>query len=667
MIGNPEAYSSANTKTAEVASSLMDAASKNESTRTGGGGSSSPFSSSTSPSAAAGLPQQQQDDGSYSYEAIPYRSIQVELEKLSQVQESIAGAWEQECQKYEETMELMVSVVQDEDGRGATGWFVSTVEEQEQEVPRRNYFNSSGADGGTKFVQDESLFPYHSSCYNLLDAYDCLYYEYGEEQQQEGGGKQEQQPMPRNAVRPISSPPFHRGCDGELLSPGFEFEPEFMPASPESVQEFLLGRGIDSTSFPARDVVFGRDEFWGLLLNYFDALRHHRRDDLSSLPEERRERAPILLKILKHSLSELQRDLKLAAATLALLCRFQDLDDVAVFRQVLVVLDSECVLRCDFPCEADFERRTRLIDHNCGEWKSFLLAVQKSFTLGLSCWTQGHAVCLASFVRYSFLREFGSLVLDATEATVEGKRKHLLKRAVIGLRAEDEEVNVGRQIPVDIILNTIFALGERARKERLFLLSSSKNNHGESSAIDGDDIRNKLQTYHNCVRTLVSMAESSVHILPENERFYAIASCLVRALFQSVGNLDMPDLNSGFGEIEYSELDYLAHRNESPLKNSRLSVPFRYAACISNSTKLKCAFIVEQRSLVDTSDMDPVDRLLHEFRLSFRKEPPADVRNVVRGLFLRNLVDVRSLGFGYGDFLLWCRFDISPLDPLLYW
>jgi len=656
-------------KTGEVATPLMDAASKNERTRIVN--SSSPFSSSasSSPSSAVGPPKQQQDEISYSYEAIPYRSIQVELEKLSQVQESIAGAWEEECQKYEETMQLMVRVVQDEDGHGATGWFVSTVEEQEQEVPRRNYFNSSGADGGRKFLQDESLFPYHSSCYNLLDAYDCLYYEHGEEQQQEGGerGHEEQQPMPKNAVRPTSSPPFHRGCDGELLSPGFEFEPEFMPASPESVQEFLLGRRIDSTSFPPRDVVFGRNEFWGLLLNYFDALRHHRRDDPSSLPEERRERAPILLKILKHSLSELQRDLKLAAATLALLCRFHDLDDVAVFRQVLVVLDSECVLRCDFPCEADFERRTRLIDHHCGEWKSFLLAVQKSFTLGLSCWTQGHAVCLASFVRYSFLREFGSLVLDATEATVEGKRKHLLKRAVIGLRAEDEEVNVGRQIPVDIILNTIIALGERARKERLFLLSPMKNNHGESSAFDDADIRNKLQTYHNCVRALVSMAESSIYILPENERFYAIASCLVRALFQSVGNFDIPDLNYGFGEIEYSELDYLAHRSESPLKNSRLSVPFRYAACISNSTKLKRDFIVEHQSLIDTSDMDPVDRLLHEFRLSFRKEPPADVRNVVRGLFLRNLVDVRSLGFGYGDFLLWCRFDISPLDPLLYW
>jgi hypothetical protein len=47
--------------------------------------------------------------------------------------------------------------------------------------------------------------------------------------------------------------------------------------------------------------------------------------------------------------------------------------------------------------------------------------------------------------------------------------------------------------------------------------------------------------------------------------------------------------------------------------------------------------------------------------------PHNDIRDAVRGLFVRNMVDVRFSGVGYGDFMLWCRFELTPLDPVVFW
>ena len=47
--------------------------------------------------------------------------------------------------------------------------------------------------------------------------------------------------------------------------------------------------------------------------------------------------------------------------------------------------------------------------------------------------------------------------------------------------------------------------------------------------------------------------------------------------------------------------------------------------------------------------------------------PPDEVRQVVRALFVRDLVDMRQSGCGYTDFLIWTRFDVTPLDPCTFW
>jgi len=453
--------------------------------------------------------------------------------------------------------------------------------------------------------------------------------------------------------------------------------PDFMPASLEAMQEsFLLGNA--SAPYVAGEM------FWARIASGFEDLEEHRQDwdknrqytplllrsvSLSALQlwDNGNQRRAVLLKLLKHALSELQRDMKLASAVLLALCRCHDLDDVDVFRQVLVVLDTECrVVRCEFACDLSDEDET--FNHHCTEWKHFLLsATQKVFIFGITCFTEEHAICLASFVRYCFLREFGMLVRGASEETVEGKRKHLLKRTVgARRRAEDDEMEYRRgddnqQTPLDVIHSIVLGLGERARMDR--------NDAGTTIGASNEDLILKgMLTYQNCLRALVSIANSAIQILPQNERFYDLAGALVFAIVQCVSQFDIKVEEGGFEKVEDSENDYFVNRHEY-LKDNRLIRPFRYANHISCSTSLKRDRIEQQRLLEsDRLTLSVSERMQRDFvEWHSYAKPPDAILFALRGLYLRNLIDVRSCEFGYGDCLVLCRFDVTPHDPLLFW
>jgi len=605
--------------------------------------------------AAAGLPAsedaaEQKPHASASppqYEPIPYRCIETEIDALKEVQESVQLAWEQECELYGQTMKLniMKRSNDDDDDDDRT-----QQEQEEEDVPRRNYFNPQGT------VQDERLFPYHSSCYSLIDAYDCLYYE--------NGG---QQPMPEHSVRMEYSSestildrvvkPSRRG--------GFDMVQEFMPASVQAIQISLLG-------VPPHDVNHGL--FWnelGRLGSSSSGSPPRPSDDnepVCCLPKSRTERTSLLLRLLQHSLSDLQRDHKLAGAVLYALSKHRDFDTIEVFRRVLVILDAECkYTQCQCPheeyCDED-------MPHHCREFRLFFLAaVRNIFIKWISHFTHDHAVCVASFVRWGYLREFGSLIeTNAHDETVEGKRKQMLKRTVGALRAEDGEAAY-QQIPLNLLQNIFVVLGERARGERNHLIGSPSNREKMSHS----EIVNRLETYHNCVRTLVNCAYSSIQILPENERFNGIAALLLFSVVQSVVAFDLPREDCGFLNLNYTTLDYanrsgleyenMSREGETHTKSCSLIHPFRFAERIGNST------LRQQESLKDTESiaLGTPGILLKHFKLSFSNEPPDDIRTAIRGFFLKNLIDVRAVGFGYGDCMLWCRFDISPLDPILFW
>ena len=93
--------------------------------------------------------------------------------------------------------------------------------------------------------------------------------------------------------------------------------------------------------------------------------------------------------------------------------------------------------------------------------------------------------------------------------------------------------------------------------------------------------------------------------------------------------------------------------------------PFRYAAMIGSAAQS----LSRPLNQIDaTSSLPPEEQvLLKRFAATFCRPTSETIRTAIRGLFLKNLVDVRALGFGYGDCLQMCRFDMTPLDPLLFW
>ena len=137
------------------------------------------------------------------YEPIPYELIEEEMEVFAQVQESMDQLWEKECQKYEETMQVVV------DGKNLT-------------VPRRNYFNEE------EVVKDETLYPYDTVYYPLIDAYDCLY--------EEG----QDQPISKNALRPNSEP-----FEVRLSYDEIENFHGYMPVSTKAMKESSFGLARD--------------------------------------------------------------------------------------------------------------------------------------------------------------------------------------------------------------------------------------------------------------------------------------------------------------------------------------------------------------------------------------------------------------------------------------
>jgi hypothetical protein len=105
-----------------------------------------------------------------------------------------------------------------------------------------------------------------------------------------------------------------------------------------------------------------------------------------------------------------------------------------------------------------------------------------------------------------------------------------------------------------------------------------------------------------------------------------------------------------------------------PLQLSPMSLinAFRYAARIGNI--MPNHRDESEAAPCRSSTMSTAERLRQHFLARFITHPPQElVRTAIRGLFLKNLIDVRAVGFGYGDCVLMCRMDVNPLDPVLFW
>lgn len=595
------------------------------------------------------------------YERLPIAEVQAQVDIADVISRESESIWEEECAAYEETIKVVI------DGKS-------------RKVPRRNYANLKGE------VTDPTLYPYHTSCYPLLDAYDHLY------------GDGQKQPIEAEVVQPC---PVSLEVRQDALDRGdFTLIQGYMPSSLYCIVETMIQNNINwpvEEEFPHLVRLLQLSQFHnnqtigGLngentLMDEYDrssdfwtwsALRDIEppppldEDDLvtnqhieernakygpAHLPKNRKERAGVLLKLLRHSMSELQRDHTLSTAVIVRLMRNHDLDDVSILRQLLAILCSEYVV-CEYPYMEE-----EPLDHFCGTWQLFIQRLPLVLAFGITYMTREHATAIAGFVRATYFREFGYVLDDPESSDVKQKGKSLMKRNLLNLRAEDDEVAFGRtgdksSVPVDLVFGITMALGIRAAVDRRRLVASSVLNNDTV-------IAETLDSYNNCLAALVDIGEASVLILPCNTRFFRQASCVVRSLCRALVETGANFLNDELTETgEYSEhgTGYVAH-GQKELFEARLSVPLRFTTGISEATEKFRS--LPKATFIHTNSHD---QLMIAVEIALEARPHNDIRDAVRGLFVRNMVDVRFSGIGYGDFMLWCRFEVTPLDPVMFW
>ena len=545
-------------------------------------------------------------DSSLLYKRLDRTSLDIEQSLINSVRGVLNAEWEAEMHKYEESMAVTLR------RRPLT-----------QTVPRRNYFNPQGV------VQDTSLFPYHNSFYRLIDAYDCLY--------EEG----QEQPIDPDSVIPYKQ-------DIDILQQGVRQNTDktFILASKFAICACLLQKTLSVD--PAILLSSNAAQLWFRLEVGF-AQGKSRQEVLGEdevHPTPSLVQPQILLKILRHALSVLQRDHFLAEQVLLCMARRGDLDDPCVLRDLLVIVRDEHI-DCGHRC-----RLGQGEDHTCHVYRDLLKTLWRAVGTCVSHITQDHAVVIAGFVQAAFSQEFGHLIAQHSDR-VETKRRALLKRTAVTRQLEQaDEIGeeTGRQeshrVPVRLVGVIVDALGHRASLERRRCLAASKR-----TDVSEKTLRLYIDSFWNCIRALVEMGETATRMLPDSERFYRLSSTIVKSLVFGMSESELYwDEDLVRGECGY--LRSRAHRT--------CIYPLRYFDTIVGATQRSRA----RRALQERESANGVRGAII---CALHVEKPNDIRDVVRALFVADKVEIGHLGIGYGDFLLLCGYDIDPLDPVLFW
>ncbi|KAL7560946.1 hypothetical protein ACA910_022434 [Epithemia clementina (nom. ined.)] len=695
------------------------------------------MSSNTNPSSSPSPSSQSTSPLLLSYVPLGNDELTEYVELYERCMEDVKAQWKQESDKYEETIP-------------------SNLPGHPKEIPRRNYANPEG------IVQDSSLFPYHSSCYMLLEAYDALYEGSDHDNTGAAATAQHHQPIPKNSILPsairqtisghnnndsnlVEEPPRvvvqeHHHDDDEKEGDDEEEDATFLLCSLQSImfvffrrriegQAFVQTAGLsrlvvdvllrmlqqqqqqNSTAAPMleEDKVVAVDE-WALFPEESES--DLTVNTIPQLPADETERRVLLLSLLKHSLSELQRDHMLAAAVLVRLALDQSLNHVPTFQRILTILCSEYVLCTDFECDEPE-------DHDCDLWKLFLEVVEAVLFHGPGFLiTREHALSMAAFCRYSYWREYGHLSDIATTMHVpnsssnnkqqqvnnsqqQSPEQHalLLKRYLLANRMEDNQdleepaTDPEKQNPARLLLSLIRSWGRRGERELAriaFVLEiherqqeQLQQRNGEEDiqpqpSLSNESIARYLDSYHNCVRSLVSVALASAQVLPKSERLYQIASTLIRAIASSLIHIEVPCPATGSKSLmDHDSTYYLGAPTFPQLESIVLSL-FRLANRIRQATELERAQNFRLQATTYTpgpgddntkkdKDEDWSSLLLAACRKAVHGRPHENIREAVRMLFLRDAVYMSMAGMGYGDFVVWCRFRVQPLDLVMFY
>ena len=269
------------------------------------------------------------------YKPISYAEVRQEILTLMTVTAASLEEWRREESMYEQT--------------------VTRTGETPSVVPRRNCLTS---DGGN--VRDPELFPYHTACYPLLDAYEQRIIVDWEAY--------------REGTELIWSTDFSvTGNTRERNERELDVIPGYLPCSLEAL-EISLGVLLYSDK---EDIL---EDEWNNGLEkrlkshdnpefYFQQEEAviHEKFGISFFPPEADAKADLLLKILRHALSDLQKDYRLARAVIRRLSKWKLCQNADCLRRALSIIGTR-LADCDGYCFERFfaaDQQDELPDHSC--------------------------------------------------------------------------------------------------------------------------------------------------------------------------------------------------------------------------------------------------------------------------------------------------------------
>jgi hypothetical protein len=341
-------------------------------------------------------------------------------------------------------------------------------------------------------------------------------------------------------------------------------------------------------------------------------------------PERREVLIESLLKILCHASSDLQRDLFLAADVFSFLIHnILDDQNTMVFMKMLVTID----LFFD-QWRQQAEEGSTLFDQGF----TYFMEVFPMERLSL---TNSQSKVLSAFFRWTFVR-----VSSVTDAGDTGQCVALVP---------------SNEVPKHLLCACCRVFMSSFRFKESVLFEAETN-----FSLDG------LRRFSNSINALLSFGLSVLQNLKPRDsmdddiltEFRDVGSAIVLALFMLLAR-------SRIDAASTAALQHQGVRNVH-LSTTARELTIRYPLCFAN------------RILRATQEADTKRRALAEnisgdcstgedYKRLFRTEPPLDILEIVKGLFLRGLVDPCLTGFGYGEFLLWTGYQVRAADGMVIW
>lgn len=284
------------------------------------------------------------------YKPISYVEVRQEVLTLMTVASTSLGEWQSEVSMYEQTM--------------------TRAGETSSAVPRRNCLTSDGTQ-----VRDAELFPYHTACFPLLDAYKQRTIVNWEEYRE---GTELEEVLSQNLTMRGNTRDRH----GRLMDVSGHL-PCSMPAVEISLGVLIYSDDEDALKeewdYGLEKRLKSQEDAQFYLFRQEEEIVHDR-FGISVFPPDADARADLLLKILRHALSDLQKDYRLARAVIRRLAKWKLCQDADCLRRAMSIIGTGLV-GCNGHCFQQLwnaEQQYEVPDHCCSGvslWQLDLLRV----------------------------------------------------------------------------------------------------------------------------------------------------------------------------------------------------------------------------------------------------------------------------------------------------